>query len=106
PAGGAGGAPPGMPAGGGGGGGGRGPSPKAQLAGLVAKLDVLTNKPLHITLSDEEKQKVREQLQGLAEKEALTDEEAKEKFDTLLKVVEKYRATLEDAGYRFPAQGG
>src|SRR5947209_3208290 len=33
----------------------RGPSPKAQLSGLVGKLDVLTEKPLTVKLSDEQR---------------------------------------------------
>ncbi len=87
-------------------GGGRGPSAKTQLAGLVTKLDVLTQKPLQITLSDEQKEKVRAALEGLAGKEELSEDEAKEKLDALLAVVEKDRDTLEAAGYRWPGGGG
>jgi hypothetical protein len=39
-----------------------------QLVGLVAKLDVLTAKPLVVTLTEEQKRKIREKLQGLGEK--------------------------------------
>src|SRR6266542_807803 len=99
PGGGRPGGPPGMAGPPGAAGGGRGPSSKAQLAGLVTKLDVLTEKPLQITLSDEQKEKVRAALEGLAGKEELSEDEAKEKLDALLAVVEKDRDTLEAAGY-------
>ena len=92
---------------GGGGGGGRGgPSPKTQLATLVDKLDVLTSKPLAIELSPEKKTKVGELLKGLDQKAELTDEEAKEKLDSLLDQVKDQKSTLEAAGYRWPGEGG
>jgi hypothetical protein len=72
----------------------------------VAKLDALTAKPLEVKLSAEDRDKVRQQLAGLAGKEELTEEEAKEKLDAILAVVAKDRATLEDAGYRWPGGGG
>src|SRR2546423_3735710 len=50
--------------------GGKGPNPKNQLSNLVAKLDVLTNKPLTVSLDAAEKKQVREQLKGL---EAMDD---------------------------------
>src|SRR5205807_5943558 len=92
---------------GGGGGGGRGgPRPKKQLATLVDKLDVLTSKPLAIELSPEKKTKVGELLKGLDQKADLTDEEAKEKLDSLLDQVKDQKSTLEAAGYRWPGEGG
>src|SRR5437773_5774580 len=58
---GAGGGPQGMKGPGGGpgmaGGGARGPSSKSQLASLVAKLDLLTGKPLRLELTDDQKAK-------------------------------------------------
>ena len=104
--------PPGMmpPAGaramGGGPGGGRGPSAKTQLAALVVKLDQLTHKPLAVTLSDEQRRKLREQLRGLDEKDELGEEDARARLDAALQVVEGDRETLEAAGYRWPGQQG
>jgi hypothetical protein len=97
---------------GGGMGGGRGPGggggaqSKRQLAQLVTKLDLLTAKPLSVTLTEEQRAEVKKQLEGLGEMEDLSDEEAKNRLDALLKVVEKDRATLEAAGYRWPGAGG
>ncbi len=95
-----GGGPPGMM------GGSRGPNSKAQLASLVAKLDVLTHKPLEVKLNAEQKKKMREQLQKLDEKEDLSEAEAKAKLDALLDLLKDQRPTLEAAGYRWPGQGG
>jgi hypothetical protein len=93
-----GGGPPGMM-------GGR-PNPKTQLATLVAKLDVLTNEPLAVRLNEEQKKKMREQLQTLDEQESLSDEDAKARLDALLDIVKEQRPTLEAAGYRWPGGGG
>jgi len=94
---------------GGGGGGFRGPGPKTQLAQLVGKLDTLTAQSLHIDLTPEQKKQAKEVLAGLAEKEELTDDEAKAKLDSLMKLLEANKKTLEDSGYRWPgtpAPGG
>jgi len=101
---------PGMPGGGppgmGGMGGMKGPSPKNQLASLVTKLDLLSQKPLAVNLTGDQKKRVREQLQGLDAKEDLSDEDAKKRLDTLLDVLKDQKETLESAGYRWPGQGG
>ena len=98
----------GMPGGGMPGGGmpGRGPNPKQQLVGLVSKLNVLTDKPLAVTLSPEQKEKVLEQLQGLDKPEELKDDEAKKRLGELLKDLKPHKATLEAAGYRWPSEDG
>lgn len=97
---------PGMPGGGGKGKGKQGPSSKAQLAALIAKLDQLTEKPLQVTLSAEQKKNVGEQLKGLDEMEELSDDEAKKRLDALLEIVADQRDIMEAAGYRWPGQGG
>lgn len=102
--------PPGM-GGGGKGGGGKGkggftPSPKAQLTQLVSKLDVLTKKPLAVTLTPDQKKQAKEVLAGVEAQDVLSDDEAKAKLDALLKLVEGQRETLEAAGYRWPGAGG
>jgi hypothetical protein len=89
-----------------GGGAARGPNPKTQLAQLVGKLDVLTTETLHIELTTEQKKQAKELLADLAEKEAITDEEAKAKFEALLKLLEPNKKPLEDAGFRWPSAGG
>jgi hypothetical protein len=88
------------------GGGGFGPTPKTQLAQLVAKLDVLTAKPLSIELTDDQRAKVREQIKGLASNEELSDDEATKRLNALLDVLKEQKVTLEAAGYRWPGEGG
>jgi len=105
------GGPPGGMMGGGGppggmGGGGRGPNSKAQLATLVTKLELLSRKPLSVNLNDQQRKKIGDQLQGLDEKEELTDEDAKARLDAMLELLKDERETLEAAGYRWPGQGG
>jgi hypothetical protein len=87
------------------GGGGRGPNPKTQLATLVTKLDQLSGKPLSLSLSTEQKQKVRDQLQKLEDGEELKEDDAKQRLDSLLVVLQDQRKTLEAAGYRWPGAG-
>jgi hypothetical protein len=87
-------------------GGGRGPNSKSQLAALVDKLDVLTNKPLAIELTPEKKAKVAELLQGLDQKEELSEEDAQKKLDELTDQLKEHKSTLEAAGYRWPGEGG
>ena len=96
---------PGGPMGGPGGGGGRGgPTAKSQLATLVTKLDQLTRKPLTVSLSEEQRTKLRERLRGLEEKEVLAEEDAKKRLDAILEIVQSDRENLETAGYRWPGQ--
>src|SRR2546423_795411 len=95
---------PGGPAGGGG--GGRGPTAKSQLASLVAKLDQLTRKPLTVSLNEEQRKKVREQLRGLDASEDLTEEDAKKRLEAILDIVQADRESLEAVGYRWPGQRG
>jgi hypothetical protein len=92
---------PGGP-GGKGGKGGKGPSAKAQLNTLVTKLDILTQKPLTVNLDADEKKQVREQLKGLGELDQLTEDDAKQRLDGLLKALESQKEPLEAAGIRWP----
>ncbi len=105
-----GGPPPGMmmpPGGRGGrGGGGGGPNYKQQLATLVTKLDDLTEKPLTVKLSDEQRKEVKEQLKGLADAEDLSDDDAKARFEKLHEALKDQTATLQRAGYSWPGEGG
>jgi hypothetical protein len=99
----------GMGGGGGGGmgmGGGGGPRAKPQLASLVSKLDQVMSGTLTIKLGDKEKTQVKEQLKGLADQSFLEEEDAKKRFDALLKVLTPYKKTLEAAGFRWPGGGG
>ena len=88
--------------GGGKGKGGFTPSSKTQLAQLVVKLDALTKKPLAVELTPEQKKQVKELLADLDAKDALSDDDAKAKFDALLKLLEGQKDVLEAAGYRWP----
>jgi hypothetical protein len=103
-----GGGPPGMGGGMGGGKGkkGGGPNPKNQLVALVVKLDQLSQKPLAVQLTSDQKKKVQEQLAGLDSKDDLDESDAKKRLESLLDVVKDQKETLEAAGYRWPGQGG
>jgi hypothetical protein len=74
------------------------------LAALVIKLDRLTSKPLSIDLSEDQKKRLREQLQGLADQDKLSDDEAKKKLDALLDVLKSNKDTLVAAGYPWPGE--
>jgi hypothetical protein len=91
---------------GGGKGGARGPDPKAQLAGLVDKLDILTARPLAIQLTDDQRAKVAAQLKGLAEPAELSNDDAKKRLDALTEQLKPYKDTLEAAGYGWPGEAG
>jgi hypothetical protein len=104
-----GGAPGGMRGGAGGpGGGGRGgrgggntDANKTRLASLVAKLDVLTHKPLSINLTEEQQKKLQTELKGLDEKEQLSNDECDERLQAILKLLtEDNKETLQEAGFR------
>jgi hypothetical protein len=84
------------------GGGPKGPNSKQQLTQLVVKLESLSKKPLAVELTPEQKKEVKSLLADLDSKDALSEEEAKAKFDQLIKLLESQRATLEAAGYRWP----
>jgi hypothetical protein len=85
---------------------GGGPNPKNQLVALVTKLDQLSQKPLAVQFTADQKKKVQEQLAGLDSKDDLDEADAKKRLDTLLDVVKDQKETLEAAGYRWPGQGG
>ncbi len=87
-------------------GGMRGPNSRNDLANLVAKLDLLTRKPLAVNLTDDQKQKVRDQLKGLDEQKELSEDEAKKRLEAILEIVKDQRDTLKNAGYRWPGVGG
>jgi hypothetical protein len=87
-------------------GGPKGPSSKTQLVNLVAKLDRLTEKPLAVTLDEDEKTKVNEQLKDLGSMDELKEDEAKQKLDGLLEALAKHKQDLESAGVSFGGKGG
>ena len=89
---------------GGGMGGPRGPNPKNQLVALVAKLDQLTQKPLSIEFTPDQKKQVGERLKGLESLETLADDDAKKRLDTLLEILKDQKETLTAAGYRWPGE--
>jgi hypothetical protein len=82
------------------------PSAKAQLNTLIAKLDVLTQKPLTVSFDDEQKKKVKEHLQGLAALEELTEDDAAKRLDGLLEVLKDQKEPLAVAGFRWPGEKG
>jgi hypothetical protein len=82
------------------------PNYKMQLANLVGKLDVLTDKPLAIRLDKEQQQEVKKVLDGLDKQDELSDDDAKEKFEKLHDILKDQTSTLNAAGYNWPAEGG
>ena len=82
--------------------GGGGPSSKAQLAQLVAKLDTLTAKPLTIQLSSEQKKQVHAVLTEIGMLGEMNDDDAKVKLDTLLRLLEDQKETFVAAGFAWP----
>jgi hypothetical protein len=95
----------GGPGGGPGGFKGKGPNPKTQLASLVVKMHQLSEAPLTLKLTEQQRQTVLEQLKGLEEPQELTEEDAESRLKGLLDVVRDQRPTLEAAGYRWPEGG-
>lgn len=85
---------------------GGGPSPKAQLAQLVAKLDTLTAKPLTIQFSPEKGKQVHAILTELGTLNELNNDEAKVKLDALLKLLEDHKDILMAAGFAWPGARG
>jgi len=90
----------------GGGTSGRPPGAASQLTSLVAKLDLLTAKPLAINLTDAQKEKVRKQLQGLRKSDMLNENDARKKVDALQDILKDHKDALTAVGYRWPGQGG
>ena len=86
-------------------GGGRGPNSKTQLASLIAKLDVLTNKPLEVKLNAEQKKKCASSLRSWTNKRISARTRRRRNSGALLDVLKDQRQTLEAAGYRWPGQG-
>jgi hypothetical protein len=84
--------------------GGKGPNPKTQLSNLVTKLDVLTNKPLTVSLDAGEKKQLREQLKGLEAMDDLPEDAAKQRLDALLVVLKDHKEALILAGFAWPGE--
>ena len=88
------------------GGGGGQPQPKRQLTTLVRKLELLTG-DVAITLTPEQTKAVQEALDELSAIEKLTDDEAKEKHEKLLALLnEQQQAKQEAIGLPFRRGGG
>ena len=92
--------------GGAGKGGPRGPSAKNQLAMLVTKLDLLTGNTLTLTLADDQKKAVEEQVRGLDAATELPEEDAKKRLDALLATLASHKDTLVAAGFWWPGDSG
>ena len=88
------------------GGGGGQPQPKRQLTTLVRKLELLTG-DVAITLSPEQTTAIQTALNELIAIEKLTDDEAKDKHEKLLALLdEKQQAKQEAIGLPFRRGGG
>jgi len=84
-----------------------GPSAASQLATLVTKLDLLTNAPLTVTLVDDQKAAVAEQLVGLEELDYLPEADAQKRLDALFEILgEPNKDALSAVGVRWPGAGG
>jgi len=82
-----------------------GPSPRLQLAALVNALDSLSEKPITINLSDEDRKGIAQQLQGLDAATEIKDADAKAKLEAIQAIVLKQRQSLETIGYRWVLDG-
>jgi hypothetical protein len=97
--------PPGFgPPGGGGGGGFGQQDKKRQLTSLVGKLDLLVEKPITLKLTDEQKKKLRAQLEGLETQEKLSDEDAEKRLEALEAILEEQKPILDMV--RIAGEGG
>jgi hypothetical protein len=83
---------------------GQGGASKVQLTQLVNVLHTLTAKPPAFELSADEKKKLSDELAGLEEKEALTEQEAREKLTAITKILEPHKDALQAAGFLWPGQ--
>ena len=86
---------PGGPGGGGGFGGQRTIPPKRQLTTLVRKLELLTG-DIALTLSEDQAATICEMLAVAEAAETMTDEEAQEKYDALLGVLNEDQAAKQE----------
>jgi hypothetical protein len=59
-----------------------------------------------VTLTDDQKKTVAEQLAGLEALEILPDDEAQKRYDALLETLTSHKDTLEAVGVRWPQSGG
>jgi hypothetical protein len=83
-------------------GGGKGPGPKMQLNTLIEKLDLLTTRPLTLTLDAAQKKQIREQLEALSQEAKVSDEDAQKRLDALLAVLKDQKEPLAAVGFRWP----
>ena len=73
---------------------------------LVTKLDLLTGNALTLTLGDDQKKAIAEQVRGLEAATELTDDDAQKRLDACSGVLADHKDTLVAAGYWWPGQGG
>jgi hypothetical protein len=69
---------------------------------LIKKLDALTGTPLSISLSDDQRKAVLEQLSGLDTMETVTTGEAQKRLDALVEILAPHKDVLEAAGFQWP----
>jgi len=77
--------------------GGGGPPVKFQLVGIVTRLDLLTSKQLVLSLSDDQRAKLSEQLKTL-DADELSDDDAKKHLEAIQEIVKDNKATMDAAG--------
>ncbi len=81
------------------------PTVLTRLATLIRKLDALTGTPLAVSLSEDQKKAVAEQLSGLDTAASVTTDEAQKRLDALLEILAPFRDTFEAAGFAWPDPG-
>lgn len=87
------------------GGGGGAVSPRLQLASLVTALDSLSEGPITINLSEEDRKAIADQLKDLDRMTEIREEEAKAKLEAIQAIVLKDQKSLEKVGYRWVFDG-
>jgi hypothetical protein len=71
---------------------------------LVAKLALLTQRPMAERLNSSQKEKIREQLQGLDTLAKLSEEDAQQRLDAVLEVLKDEGENLAWAGFHWEGQ--
>ena len=72
---------------------------------MVNVLDCLSEKPITIQLSEDDRKAIAAQLKGLDGAAEIKDEEAKAKLEAIQAIVLKERKSLETVGYRWVLDG-
>jgi hypothetical protein len=77
-------------------------SSKERLAILVTKLDQLTQKSFTVELTDDQKKAIHNQLEGLADKDDIAEDDAKDRLEKIADVLKDKKDTFKAMGFDWP----